>query len=186
MMLIINCCSRIDNKTTSLSLSLFLFPYLVQSTSGRSSRNDSLQIIPSSTHTASMLLQQVLQGNTHLLLHHTGVVHMAADGEQFHSVVVLAAQAVEPLGTTTENARGHRHSFAVGDGGGTAVETGSSGEWRLQTRFALLALQGFQLGTLFSAHVGSSSAVDEDIKVVARSTSIATDETRNENDLPKQ
>ena len=66
---------------------------------------------------------------------------MAADGEQFHSVVVLATQAVEPLRTTTENARGHGHSLAVGDGGGTAVETGRGGEWRLQTRLALLAFQ---------------------------------------------
>lgn len=127
-----------------------------------------------------MLLEELLQRNGHLLLHHAGVVDMAAQGEQLHAVIVLAAQAVEPVGATAENGGRHGHGLAVGDGGGAAVETGVRGEWGLQAGLALLALEGLQLGGLFTAHVGTSAAVDEHIEVVTAAAGVTAKETKHE------
>ena len=129
-----------------------------------------------------MLLEEFLQGNGHLLLDDAGIVHMTAQGKQLHAVIVLATEAVEPVGAAAENGGGHGHGLAVGDGGGTAVQTGIGGEWGLQTRLALLAFQRLQLGGLFTADVGTSTTVDEDVKVVATATGIAADEARDEMD----
>ena len=115
--------------------------YLVQSTSGGSSGNDSLEIVPASTNTTTMLLKKFLQGNGHLLFHNTRIIHMTTQSKQLHTMIVLATKAVEPVGATTENGRSYGHGLTVSDGGGTAVQTGIGGEWRLQTRLALLAFQ---------------------------------------------
>ena len=134
-----------------------------------------------------MLLKELLQRDGHLLLHHAGVVDVAAQGEQLHTVVVLAAQTVEPVGTATENAGRHRHCLAVRDRRGTAVQTRIRGEWGLQTGLALLALQGLQLGGLFTAHVRTGAAVNKHIEVVTTSTGVTAEEAnhhRREKKLP--
>ena len=105
---------------------------------------------------------------------------MTAQGKQFHTMIVLTTKAVEPVGTTAENGGGDGHGLAVGDGGGTTVQTGIGGEWRLQTRLALLAFQGFQLGRFFTTDISTSTTMDKDIKVVATATSITTNEARDD------
>lgn len=130
-----------------------------------------------------MLLQQVLQRNAHLLLHHAGVVHMSADGEQLHARVVLATQTAEPRGATAQNRRRHRHRLAVRHRRRTPVQTRVGGEWRLQTRLALLALQRLQLRTLLSAHVGSRAAVHEHVEVVPAAAGVAAQESAVETEL---
>ena len=163
-----------------LCLMLRCLSYLIQSTGGRTTGNDSLEIVPASAHTTAVLLEKFLQRNGHLLLDNTGVVNVTAESEQLHTVVVLTTQAVEPVGATTQNGGSHGHSLTVGDSGRTAVQTGVSGEWGLQTGLTLLTLQRLQLSGLFTTHVSTSSAVDENIKVVTRAASIATNQTTHE------
>lgn len=154
-----------------------LLTHLVQRARRRSSGNHRLQILPAASHAARVLLQEVAQRNAHLLLHHAGVVHVAADGEQLHARVVLATQTAEPLGAATQNRRRHRHRLAVRHRRRTPVQTRVGGEWRLQTRLALLALQRLQLRALFSAHVRSRAAVDEHVEVVSAAAGVATEES---------
>ena len=94
-------------------------------------------------------------------------------------MIVLATKAIEPVGTTTKNGRSHGHGLTVSDGGGTAVQTSIGGEWRLQTRLALLAFQRFQLSGFFTTDVGTSTTMNKDIKVVTTATGIAADEARD-------
>ena len=48
----------------------------------RLTRNDSQQVVPATTHATAVLLDELLEGDAHLLLHRAGLVDMPANAEQ--------------------------------------------------------------------------------------------------------
>merc|ERR1719410_1008372 len=99
--------------------------------SGRSSRDDAKKIVPSSNDVSSVDLDQLLQGDAHLLLDSAGVVHVAADVEQLGAAVPSATHASKPVAAPPTDGRGHGDGLDVGDGGRTAEHANIGGEWRL-------------------------------------------------------
>merc|ERR1719422_1297868 len=138
--------------------------------SGTASRDDTEQVVPAADHSAAVALDQLLQGDAHLLLHRAGVVHVARDVEQLGAGVPGATHAGEPVSSPPADGRSHGDSLDVGHSGGTAEDTDVSGEWGLQAGLALLTLQALNQGGLLSADVGASTTVHKEVEVIARAT----------------
>merc|ERR1719462_357237 len=75
--------------------------------SGAASRDDTEQVVPAADHSAAVALDQLLQGDAHLLLHRAGVVHVARDVEQLGAGVPGAAHAGEPVSSPPADGRSH-------------------------------------------------------------------------------
>ena len=60
--------------------------------SRRSTGDDGKEVVPATTHTTAVLLDQVAQGDGHLLFDGDGVVDMTRDTEQLGTDVTLTAQ----------------------------------------------------------------------------------------------
>merc|ERR1719209_1493641 len=144
--------------------------------SGAASRDDTKQVVPAADHSAAVALDQLLQGDAHLLLHRAGVVHVARDVEQLGAGVPGAAHAGEPVSSPPADGRSHGDSLDVGDSGGTAEDTDVSGEWGLQAGLALLTLQALDQGGLLSADVGASTTVHKEVEVIAGATGVSSQE----------
>merc|ERR1711972_483378 len=142
--------------------------------SGAASRDDTEQVVPAADHSAAVALDQLLQGDAHLLLHRAGVVHVARDVEQLGAGVPGAAHAGKPVSSPPADGRSHGDSLDVGDSGGTAEDTDVSGEWGLQAGLALLTLQALDQGGLFPADVGASTTVHKEVEV--RATGVGSKE----------
>jgi hypothetical protein len=143
-----------------------------------SSRNDPLQILPSAPDTTAVLLQQLLERNTHLLLDNTWVVDVSGDTEQLGPAVPLASESGKPATASTSDRGGDSDGLDVGYGGRTAEETDIGGEWGLETGLALLPLQRLDESGLFSADVSAGTSVEVDVKVVARAAGVLADKAR--------
>lgn len=48
-----------------------------------------LEVVPASPDAAAVLVQQLSEGDGHLLLHNDGIIHVPRDGEQLRAGVVL-------------------------------------------------------------------------------------------------
>ena len=154
----------------------FVAVSLVQDRDRRSAGDAGLDGVPAVAHATAVLLDELPEGDGHTLLDDDGVLHVAGDGEQLGAAVVLVTERGEPVGTATEDGGTDGDGLDVGDGGGTAEDADTGGERRLETGLALSALQTLNEGRLLSADVGACSTVEEDVKVIARSTGVATDE----------
>merc|ERR1719270_738588 len=144
--------------------------------SGAASRDDTEQVVPAADHSAAVALDQLLQGDAHLLLHRAGVVHVARDVEQLGAGVSGPAHAGEPVSSPPADGGGHGDSLDVGDSGGTAEDTDVSGEWGLQAGLALLTLQALDQGGLLPADVDTSTTVHKEVEVIARATGVGSQE----------
>ncbi len=102
--------------------------------------NDSQEVIPATTHAASVLLNQLPHGDAQLLLYGHWVVHMSADAEQLGAIVVLTTEAGEPLWASAKDGGGHCNRLDICDSGGAAPEANVGGEGWLQPGLPLLAL----------------------------------------------
>ena len=67
--------------------------------SGAASRDDTEQVVPATNDTATVDLDQLLEGDAHLLLHSAGVVHVARDVEKLRARVASAAHTGKPIAT---------------------------------------------------------------------------------------
>lgn len=122
-----------------------------------------------------MLLQQLLQRDTHLLLDDTRVVDVSGNAEQLGPAVPLASESGKPATASTSDRGGDGDGLDIGDGGRTTEETDIGREWGLEPRLPLLALQRLDESGLFSADVGSGTSVEVDVKVVARAAGVLAD-----------
>merc|ERR1719204_2939989 len=143
---------------------------------GAASRDGTEQVVPAADHSAAVALDQLLQGDAHLLLHRAGVVHVAGDVEKLGAGVPGATHAGEPVSSPPADGGGHGDSLDVGHSGGTAEDTDVSGEWGLQAGLALLTLQALDQGGLLSADVGASTTVHKEVEVIARATGVGSQE----------
>ena len=149
---------------------------LGQNRGRRTAGNDGQQVVPAATDATAMLLDQLAHGNAHLLLNSARVVHVAADTKELSAVVALAAEAGEPGATTAADGRGDRDGLDVGDGRRTAEQTNGSRERGLKTGLAGLALKRLDQAGLLATDVGTSTAVDVDVEVVARAAGVLADQ----------
>ena len=123
-----------------------------------------------------MLLDQILERNTHFFLDDTRVVDVAGDAEELGALVSLTPEAGEPRSTSTANGRGDRDGFDVCDGARAAEEAHISREGWLQPWLALLALDTLYERGLLSTDVRSSTTVNVDIKVITGVAGVLADE----------
>lgn len=117
---------------------------------GRHTRNDGQKVVPTATNSASMLLDELPHGDAQLLLYSYRVVDVAADAEQLGAVVVLAAEAGEPLRAPPQDCGGNSYCFDVCHGGGASPEAHIGWERRLETGLAGLAFQTLNQGCLLA------------------------------------
>jgi len=61
-----------------------------------STRNDGLEIVPASTDTSTVFVDELPEGDAHLLLDCAGVVDMARNTEELGALVALSTEAGEP------------------------------------------------------------------------------------------
>lgn len=141
-----------------------------------STGNDSEEVVPAATDTSTVAVDQLAQGDRHLLLDSAGVVDVSGDTEKLGTSVALTAERREPAGATTHDGGGDGDSLDVGDGTGAAEETDSSGERGLKTGLAGLTLDGLDEGGLLTTDVGAHTTVDVDVEVVAGTAGVLADQ----------
>jgi hypothetical protein len=139
--------------------------------------HDTEQIVPASPHAATVLLDKLLERDAHLLLDDARVVHVTRDAKQLGTLVPFPSERRKPAGSTSTDGGSDSHSLHVGDRGRATEKADVGGERRLETGFALLALERLDERCLLAADVCSSSAMKVDVKVVAGPASILADET---------
>lgn len=143
---------------------------------GGATGDNGKKVVPATTDTAAVLLNQLTERNRHLLLDSDGVVDVPGDTKQLGALVTLAAKAGEPVAATAADSRGDSNGLDVGDCRGAAEETDGSRERWLKTGLARLAFERLDEGRLLTADIGTGTPVEVDIKVVARIARIFTDE----------
>lgn len=123
-----------------------------------------------------MLLNKILERDAHLLLHDTRVVDVTADAEQLGALVAFAPEAREPRGTASADGGGDSDRLDVSDGRRASEQSNVSGEGRLETRLALLALQTLNQRRLLSADVRPSPTMEVHVEAVPRTTGVFSNE----------
>ncbi len=136
------------------------------------------QAVPAAAHAARVLVDEILQGDAHLLLDGAGVVHMARDAEQLGAGILRPAEAGEPRRAAAHDFGNRRHRFDVVDGGRAAVKAGIGREWRLEARHALAALEAVDQRRFLAADVGAGAAVDVDVEIPARTAGVLAEQPR--------
>jgi hypothetical protein len=149
---------------------------LGQNGSGRTTWDDGLKVVPATTDTTAVLVNQLTERNGHLLLDSARVVDVSGDTEELGTLVALTTEASEPVTAATANGGSDSHGLDVGNGGRASEETDGSRERRLQARLSGLALERLDQRGLLTADVGTSTTVKEDIEVVAGVTGVLADE----------
>merc|ERR1719209_1154694 len=131
-----------------------------------STRDYTEQVVPASNNVAAMSLDQLFEGDAHLLFHSARVVHVAGDVEKLGAGVASTAHASKPITTPPADSRSNSNSLNIGDGSGTAKNSNISGERGLQAGLALLPLQALNQGRLLTTDVGASSAMHKQVEVI--------------------
>ena len=140
---------------------------LVEDGHGGSAGDAGLERAPPATHAPAVLLNEILEGDAHGLLHHHEILDVSGDGEELGAAVVLVPEGVEPGGTPPEDGGRHRDGLHIRDRGGTPEETHTGGERRLEAGLALLPFQTLDQRRLLPTDVRAGAAVQVDVKVVA-------------------
>ena len=156
---------------------LFVANLLWQDWRRRTTWNDSLQVVPSATDTTTVLVDKLTEWDRHLLFNGTWVVDVPGDTEELGTGVALAAEASEPVTTSSADGWCDSNGLDVGDGRWASEKTDGCWERWLKTWLSWLALEGLDQGSLLSADVSTHSTVDVNIEVVAGATGILADET---------
>lgn len=139
---------------------------------GGTTGDDGQKVVPATTDTTAVAIDQLTERDGHLLLDGARVVDVARDTEQLGSLVSLTAESGKPLSTTTADGWGNGNGLDVCDGARASEETDGGGEWRLQTRLSGLALERLDQRGFFTANIRTHPTVEVNIKVVTRPAGI--------------
>mmetsp|Transcript_4070 Transcript_4070/g.8194 ORF Transcript_4070/g.8194 Transcript_4070/m.8194 type:complete len:343 (+) Transcript_4070:92-1120(+) len=175
---------RSRTKTGSLGAQVikvhqgFITEGLVQDGNGRTTRDAGLDGVPAIAHTTAVLFDQIPQRNRHGLFHNFGALDMSRNRKELGTAVIFTAKRSKPRGTTTQNCRRDCNGFHIGDRRRTSKDTYAGGEWRLETRLALLTLETLDKSRFFTANVGTSSTVQINIKIISGSAGVLSNQTR--------
>ena len=114
-----------------------------------------------------MALDQLDEGNAHLLFDRAGGVHMARDAKQLGARVVGLAERGEPGRATAQDVRHNGDRLDIIDGGGGAIEPAVCGERRLEPGLALFAFKAFEQRRLLAADIGACAVVNVEVEIPA-------------------
>ena len=94
-------------------------------------RDDGFEVVPSATHPAAVLLDELAERDRHLFLDGAGVIDVAGDAEELGPGVAFAAERAEPGRTAAADCGGDGDGLDVGDGRRAAEEADGGRERRL-------------------------------------------------------
>lgn len=123
-----------------------------------------------------MLLNEILQWDTHLFLDHAGIIHMSADTEELSSLVPVATEASKPAGASSANSGSDSNGFDVRYCCWAAEKANIGREGGLETGLSLFAFYTLNERGFFPTNVGTGSAVNVDVERITRSTGILAEE----------
>jgi hypothetical protein len=149
---------------------------LVEHRYRRASRDTGLQPIPAAPDATAVLLDQILEWDTHFLLNNHGVVNMAGNAEELGASVVGSAERREPSARSSPYSGAHRHGLNVSDCGGAAEDSDVSREWWLNSGLALATLQRFYQRGFLAANIRTGASVKKQIVIVSSSAGILSEE----------
>ena len=101
---------------------------------------------------------------------------MTGDAEDLGAGVLRPADRAPPRGAAAQDGRRHRDGLDIVDRRRAAIDADRGGEWRLQPRLALLALQALEQRGLLAADIGAGAAMQVDVVVPARAAGILADQ----------
>jgi hypothetical protein len=143
---------------------------------GRATRDNSQKVVPSTTNTTTVLVNQLTHRNRHLLLNGTGVVDVTRDTEELGALVTLTAKASKPASSSSADSRGNGHSLDVGDSRRASEKTDSGRERRLKTGLSGLSLKRLNKRSLLTTDVGTGTSVQVNIEIVTGFTGVLSDQ----------
>lgn len=123
-----------------------------------------------------MFLDEFFEWDGHFFLDGARIVDVSGNAEEFGACIALAAEAVEPASSTPDDSRGHGNRLDIGNGGGAAEQTDGGRERWLQAWLTRLTLEGFDQRSLFATNVRAHAAMDVDVEVITRTTSVFADQ----------
>src|SRR3954452_2201969 len=126
----------------------------------RAARDRAQEVVPAAAHAAAMAVDELAEGDAHLLLDVAGLVDVPGDAEELGAGVVRLAEPREPGAAAAQDGRRDRDGLDVVDGRRAAVEAHIGGERRFQPRQALLALEALEQRRLLAADIGPGAVVD--------------------------
>ena len=124
-----------------------------------------------------MLLNQILERNTHLFLDDARVIDVSTDTKQLGPLVSLPPKASEPRPTAPANRRRNRDSLHIRHRSRTPKQAHVGGKRRLQPRLALLSFYTLNEGRFLPANVRARPAVDVHVKVVPGPARVLANQT---------
>src|SRR5206468_6795084 len=122
-----------------------------------------LEVIPTAANAAAVPLDQLAERQAHRLFDVAGPFDMAGNAEQFCADIIGPADRGEPRRAAAQDVGRDRYRLDIVDGGRAAIEADIGGEWRLQPRLALLALEAFQQRSFLAADIGAGAMRDVEI-----------------------
>jgi hypothetical protein len=144
--------------------------------SGRTTRDDSQKVVPSTSNTTTVLVNQLTHRNRHLLLNGTGVVDVTGDTEKLCALVTLTAKTSKPASSSAADSGGNGHSLDIGDSRRASEKTDSGRERRLKTRLSGLSLERLNKRSLLTTDVGTGTSVQVNIEIVTGFTGVLSDQ----------
>ena len=132
----------------------------------RAAGNHGEQVVPSPTHAAGMLLDQLTHGDAHLFFDVAGFVDVPRNAEDLGSRIVGTPESREPRGSPPKNLWRDGNRLDVVDGRGATPYADRRREGRLKPRLSFLALKALDEGHLLAADVSAGAGVDVDVEVV--------------------
>ena len=133
----------------------------------RAAGNDGEQIVPATANAAGITVDQLAQGNAHLLLDIARRIDVAGEAEQLGAGIVGPAERGEPGGATAQNVGHHGDCLDIVDGSRRAVQPDIGGKRRLEPRHALLAFEAFEQRRLLAADIGAGPVMQIEVEVPA-------------------
>jgi hypothetical protein len=143
----------------------------------RSSGDDTQQVVPSTDDATTVLLNEILQRDTHLFLDHAGVIHMSADTVELGSLVPVATEASKPAGASSADSGRDSDGFDVRYCCWAAEKANVGREGGLEAGLSLFPFYTLDEGGFFTANVGTGAAVYVDVEPITRSTGVLAEET---------
>src|SRR5260370_27896384 len=102
---------------------------------------------------------------------------MSTQREKTSSFTLLSPKRGIPFDSSCDNRRKSRKRLTVIDHGRATIETNDCREGRFETWVATTAFERFHERTLLAADIGSRTAMDDDIQVIAAIQDVLTDQT---------
>ena len=126
---------------------------------------------------AADVFDDLAQGRSHRDLHQTGVVDLAAEGEDLGALGFLGTHGSKPVGPVQNDLRNVCPGLDVVQDRRTLEQTGDSRERRTGTRLTALAFDGGHQGCFFAADKSAGAETQLDIEVESGVKDVVAEQT---------